>query len=121
MRLSMDRRKLLVASLLITARPSQAQSLWDWLSNPDAAARIHAILCQHLSLSSDHAILVPDFIKRLKTEGLHTENPQQLRDWLLDKGQEQQLAAYVVEEFVIASNYFAVAAGQDSQLRILNV
>jgi len=119
MTLAINRRRLLGASLLVTAAPLKAESLWDWLSSADTPERLHAILVEHLQLQADHLALMPDFIRRLKSEGASTEKPERFKTWLLDHTQIQELEAYVVEEFLIASNYFAWKAGEDGRLCIL--
>ena len=121
MNLLTNRRTLISAALLAAASPSQAAFFQDWLSHQDNAEKIFLILQEHLNLKNDQRDLMPAFITRLKTTGLHTESPEELQKYLQDPSRSEELAAYIVEEFVVASNYFAVQAGEENQLRILQV
>ena len=64
--------------------------------------------------------LIPGFIDSLKTRDVHIENPETFDRWA--KGGEatrKELEAYVVEEFVVSTNYFSVCAGEESTFRLL--
>ena len=118
MTISLNRRKFFLgASVLMAATTSHAaESLMSWLSSQGAVTKIFAILQKHLGLKAEDATIVPAFIARLKTAG--TESPERLAAFLLDPRNASELEAYVVEEFVVGSNYLFVKAGQESSYKI---
>ena len=91
-------------------------------ADADHVAVIFDILSRSFGLSESQRPLAAAFLERLMTPGMHGESPQKLRQWLANLSLYQQpLMAYVAEEFVVASNYFAVTSGHEPELRILSV
>jgi hypothetical protein len=113
-----DRRNLLGASLLLASSPTHSGNFLAWLATPEATQEVFSILKKYLGLKEESLTLMPDFLYRLKTPGLHSESFEVFQSLASDKAQHEQLAAYVLEEFVVASNYFAVQAGEETELKI---
>lgn len=118
-----DRRRFVGLSL----------ALAPWAALPALAARaslapsatanlVFAILAPAYGLSERHRALMPAFLARLATPGLHTQSPQCVAAWLAaPERHRSELEVYLVEEFVVASNYFAVAGGYASDYSILSI
>ena len=120
MAVNMDRRSIVAASLLLASSPLQAGTFWQCLSTDDATERLHSILVEYLALDTRHKSLMPAFIKRLRTLGASTEAPERFHTWLHKPEHSSELSAYVIEEFVVASNYFAWKSGEDQALTIIH-
>jgi hypothetical protein len=80
------------------------------------------ILAHAYQLTERHRPLAGQFLQRLLTPGLHTQSPATLTRWLADpRTHHQELAAYVAEEFVVATNYFAVQDRHETELQLLTL
>jgi hypothetical protein len=94
-------------------------SLSRFLLSRSAEDDVFTILARHLGLTQSQRGVVRPFMERLATPGLHTESPELFQAWLARKeGYEANLEAYIVEEFLIASNYFAFQGGQVHELEV---
>ncbi len=122
MKPNLTRRSLVGSALLAISSQAFAHPWVDFLGQKDLDRSIFAILQQYLQLTEEDRPLMPAFIRRLQTKDLHTEDPETFKRWARGgKETQAELEAYVVEEFVVASNFFAVRAGEESRLRILPI
>ncbi|MFW7378438.1 MAG: hypothetical protein ACOH5I_06515 [Oligoflexus sp.] len=118
--LFITRRNLAKASCLLIPGQLFALNALGSVSYISSEDKIFSILQKHYQLNEADRSLVPAFLARLLTPGLSTQKAEVFSQWLLEsEAYSQELATYVVEEFVVASNYFAVLAGQEDKLRIL--
>ena len=116
----LSRRAFLGASITTVSTTAFASPILDFLSSDSAASEVFSILQTHLQISSADRHLVKPFLRRLRTPGLHTESPATFQSWLnRAPGYEENLAAYILEEFAVASNFLAVQGGHESRLKIL--
>ena len=107
-------------SLIAGSTSTMASPLLDFLTSDAAESEVFHILQEHLQINHRDRHLVKPFLQRLRTPGLHTEVPAVFDAWLArQEGYEQNLAAYVIEEFVVGSNYLAVRDGAEKKLKIL--
>ena len=114
-------RRLFVGSTLATSSIAFGEVSWiSWLATDAAEAKIFGYLKKHFELKDDQRGLARDFIVRLRTPGMHTEDPQAFQAMVRGKDGDTELERYVVEEFMVASNYFAILHGQDTQYRMLD-
>lgn len=117
--MSINRRTLVSTALFALSTQALAHPLLNFLGKDEAEDRIFGILQKHLGLSQKDRRLVPAFLQKLRTQNLSSEDPATFKRWLGDeKHFADELEAYVLEEFVVSSNYFAVKAGEESQLMI---
>jgi len=115
-----SRRQVAKACLLLLPGQAFASNTSRFFDLQTADDLVFSILKKSYQLQEEQRSLVPAYLTRLRTPGLHTQKPEVFHEWLNNsKIFHDQLNSYVVEEFVVASNYFAVQAGQDRQLRIL--
>lgn len=119
--MTVNRRNFLGISLSAAAAPAFAEgSIWTSLSGPNAVATVHAIVREHLQVGGEHLAVVADFTKSLQSSFSHTELPAEFRALLGSARTEQEaLANYVVQEFVISTNYLAYRAKEEAQLNLL--
>ncbi len=113
-------RRLFLGSSLASSSIAFGQVSWiSWLATDAAEEKIFGYLKKHFELTSDQRSLAKDLIARLRTPGLHTEEPEAFQAMLRGKEGDLALETYVVDEFMAGSNYFAVLMGQESQYRMM--
>lgn len=119
--MTFNRRNFIGISLGAAAAPALAEgSLWKTLSGPNAVATIHAIVKEHLELGDEHLHLVARFTKSLQSSLSHTEEPEDFRALLAaGRSEKEALANYVIQEFVISTNYLAFKAREEAALSLL--
>ena len=114
------RRTLLTAAGLALSSQALAHPWVDFLHGQDLVGRVQAILERELGLPEAAQGLVPAFVRKLQSRDLSNEQPETFARWAHGgKRTQSELEAYVVEEFIISSNYFAVVAGEETSWRLL--
>lgn len=108
-----NRRSLLQGALVAAAVPTTSMA-----AEADAAARIFGMLQLTLGLDESARALMGPFVASLQTPDKHTESPETFAHYLAAHD-SYELAAYVLEEFVISSNYLAVQVGEERELRLV--
>lgn len=112
-----NRRGFLSSTLGVATAPALASPMAQFFTNQEAVTLVQETLETYLKVKSVDRALVLQYIERLKTPGLHTEDPEVFQGWLDGgPGAEENLKAYILEEFIAHSNYFAVVAGEESKL-----
>ncbi len=115
-----SRRALLTTAGLALSSQALAHPWIEFLSDENLLARVKGILQRELNLPSEAETLLPRFVRNLQTRDLHTESPETFAR--MAKGgklTQSECEAYVVEEFVVSTNYFAVIAGEETTWRLL--
>ena len=120
-----SRRRFVGTAAKAATSISLAGTLASLLASPDVQGRVADLLVAHLpELCGGPLAIGPDvvaaFVARLKTPGLHSDSPATFHS-LATRGDAADLAAYLVEEFMVASNYFEFQAGDATTLHILPV
>lgn len=116
-----NRRSFLTGTALAGAALAGPNLLLRWLEEPEAEARIFAILKQHLGLGEQDRALALAFATSLKTSSRHHLSAAALQRKLDTKQlaeRENELALYVVQEFMVSSNYLAYQAGYEPTLAL---
>ncbi len=112
-----NRRGFLSSTLGVAATPALATPVARFFTGNEAVNLVQETLETYLKVKTVDRSLVLQYIERLKTPGLHTEDPAVFQSWLDGgPGAEENLQAYILEEFIAHSNYFAVVAGVESKL-----
>ncbi len=120
-----NRRNFLRTTVIAGAAFAGPEILINLLSAPDANVQVFSILEKHLGLTAQHKPLVLEYTRSLQTSSRHHLSAQAFEDKLKMAGkrsrkqQENDLATYVIEEFVVSTNYLAFAAGYETNLQIL--
>jgi hypothetical protein len=116
----LSRRSFLSTTLAAVSTSSLASPLGDFLTTDAAAREIFSVLQAHLHLTDADRHVAAPFLARLRTPGLHTESPATFDAWMNRKpGYEHNLAAYILEEFVVCSNYLAAQSDPTIKLKVL--
>lgn len=116
------RRQFLGFSLLLAPLPGLDGSACALARLKTHEDLVFDILAHAYRLGEHHRPLAGQLLQRLLTPGLHTQSPATLTRWLADpRTHHQELAAYVAEEFVVATNYFAVQDGHEAELQLLTM
>lgn len=116
-----NRRQLLGTSLAASSvlLPGTVSAA-DLFGTAEGADRVFAILQKNLKLSSMQRDLVNAFTASLKASESHHESPAAFRAKLANPQSAAELEAYVVQEFLVSTNYIAYAAGEAQTLAILS-
>ena len=115
------RRSLLTAAGLALSSQALAHPWIAFLQDKDITRKVTQILQRELQLPIAAEVLIPSFVKNLQTRDLHTEQPETFARWAEGgKTTQSEFEAYVVEEFVISTNYFAVVAGEETRWRFVS-
>ncbi len=116
-----NRRTLLTAASLALSSQALANPWIEFLKEDDLQSKVKQVLQRELKLPEEAESLLPKFVQNLQTRDLHTERPEVFARWAKGgKATRSEFEAYVVEEFVISSNYFAVAAGEELNWRLVS-
>ena len=120
MSIALNRRKFLGASAFFAAATGtqvKADTFMSWLSQDGAVTKVFNMLQKNLGLKNEAAEIIPAFIERLKKNG--HEPAERFTHFLLDPRAARELEAYVVEEFVVNTNFLFVRAGQATRYKLL--
>lgn len=118
--MSFDRRNFIGLTLIAASAPALAEgSLLKTLSGPNAVQTVHGILKEYLKIADEHLPLVAKFTASLQFSLTHTESPSAFRELLNDATDQETFANYVVQEFVISTNYLAFSAKEATALTML--
>ena len=99
------------------ATPALANPLAQLLSPDKAEELVIDTLEQYSRIGRIERTMAREFLQRLMTPGLHSEDPATFKSWLEGgPGSEENLQAYILEEFVAHTNYFAVVEGYETML-----
>ncbi len=112
-------RRQLLSGIGITLSSQAIAHPWlDFLQDTGLKKRVLEILKRHLNIPLPAEVLVGDFVRSLQTRNLHTEKPEVFRRMAESADAQAELEAYVVEEFVVSSNFFAMQSGEDQAWRL---
>ncbi len=107
----------MLGSSLAFAGPSK--SLQSLLLESSGEVKVRAILRKHFGLDSSHDKLVRSFYTSLLTSEKHSERPEFFMEQLKGRELQDRLERYVLEEFVVCTNYFVLSEGDKSELKLV--
>jgi hypothetical protein len=119
----LNRRSLLgtmatLSSTLALGAVSQP-NLLSLLQNPTSADKVKGILKRNFDLSFAREQSFQDFFESLLDAKAHRENRQFFLEHLENRDLEHRLELYVIEEFVVSTNYLMILSGKASELAML--
>lgn len=121
---TLSRRRILAffaTTLSGVALGKGSKSLEHLLLDPQGLTKVRGILRFHFALDESHDAVIRDFYKSLLTTGLHSENPDFFLEHLEKDALEDRLEGYVIEEFVVNTNYLEINEGRLNDLRFIHV
>lgn len=117
-----SRRSFVGASMVATAAAalvSKPAGLIDWIAKPDAHDRVFAILQQHFGLQTNDRALSDAFVQALKADGTRHECRPPVGERLnSNQAEGESLELYILQAFVMATNYASYASGQGERLEL---
>ncbi|MCX6110570.1 MAG: hypothetical protein NTZ90_13315 [Proteobacteria bacterium] len=93
--------------------------LYRFLAAPDAADAVMRILVAHLALTPADLALVEDFTLSLGGAGRHLALVSYFQQMAEKIVTDAELAAYVVQEFFVSTNFIAYYKGEAPRLQML--
>ena len=112
-------RRLFIGMSALSATTVCAQtSLMASLKKPESFERVANIIKANYPLPGNSEKVLKGFYQRLLTTAEQTQNPQYFRQILDEKRAHQRLESYVIEEFLVQTNYMAVIQGECNSLAI---
>ena len=95
-------------------------TLLELFSDEGAEQRVFDVLRTHFNLPESARRVIPDFVASLRYKLVHRESPEYFERLLSlkDENGQDAFAAYVMQEFVICTNYYAVQAGHETELNL---
>lgn len=118
---NINRRRFLGFSILLAPAPMLLSRKGLWLAEAEFETDlVLGILAPIYNLSAQHRDLVAGLVEALKTNSPHGVDPALFKSWLA-RGPKQapELKTYLVEQFVVRTNYFAVQDGQCRELQLV--
>ena len=117
--MSLTRRSFLGTSLAVGASLSAPAALIGILKTKDAAATVFGILSEHLKINFDHMNVVEAFTGSLSSSMVHHQTPETFHAKIQANEAREELAQYVLQEFLISTNYLEFHMGKTQQLALL--
>jgi hypothetical protein len=115
---SISRRHFVGGGAALVATPALSNPIAQLLAPDKAEELVIETLETYSKIGRIDRTVAQEFIKRLMTPGLHTEDPATFKSWMEGgPGAEENLKAYILEEFVAHTNYFAVVEGYEKVIR----
>ena len=121
MNMFLNRRGFLGSSLAVSSVLITSTALASILHRSDAADQVLAILQKNLKISANHRPLVAAFTESLQQSDRHHQTAAAFENKLSADTEADQLELYVVQEFVVSTNFLAYAAGQEKNLVLISV
>ncbi len=121
---TVNRRKLLGAFALSTstvALGGVGLNLESLLLGSEGEEKVKRIIKEHFQIKPSDEVSLRDFYQSLLLAKDHRENQRFFLDHLDRKELEERLQIYVIEEFVVSTNYLAVAGDDKKILKMLSV
>ena len=115
-----NRRRLISLAVLTssTAALSAPLSIIDFLNSQKANGRSKPSFANTLRWPMTPTPVLGEFYRSLLVGENHREDRKFLMDHLQRKELEERLEVYVIEEFVVSTNYLHVLAGEVSSLKM---
>ncbi len=119
---NMSRRRFMaVAGGVPVASLSTPPTLSWLLENHLGSDRVYAILQPILDLQPRDMQVVRSFYQSLLSIEEHGKNAEELRALLLDSSKSEELAQYLLEEFVTTTNYLEIRENREGTLVFLGI
>lgn len=116
-----NRRKLLGIALATTSTVALAESpfsVFSFLQSSEGEAKVKAIVVKYFERAKGSDAVLGAFYRSLLAGTQHHENKAFFLEHLEKKELEVRLETYVIEEFVLSTNYLHVVAGEEPALRM---
>lgn len=117
-----NRRSFLTTTVLASATLVGPGALAaHWLETPEAFSKVFSILKEHLGLQDEHKTVVAEFTRSLQSSARHHLSAKAFQAKLKTEAgkDENELSLYIVQEFMVTSNYLAYHNGLEKSLRLL--
>ncbi|RZA19670.1 MAG: hypothetical protein EOP10_19275 [Proteobacteria bacterium] len=115
-----NRRRLISLAVLTssTAALSAPLSILDFLKTSEGECKVKAIVHKYFTVADNADTVLGEFYRSLIVGENHREDRKFLMNHLQQKELEERLEVYVIEEFVISTNYLHVLAGEVPYLKM---
>ncbi|RYZ86025.1 MAG: hypothetical protein EOP04_14705 [Proteobacteria bacterium] len=115
-----NRRRLISLAVLTssTAALSTPLSIIDFLKSSEGELKVKAIVRKYFAVAEDADPVLGAFYRSLLVGESHREDRKFLMDHLERKELEERLEVYVIEEFIVSTNYLHVLGGEASSLKM---
>ncbi len=94
-------------------------SLKSLLQSSEGESKVRSILRKHFPLEGAGEQTITEFYQSLLLAKSHREDQKFFLDHLDNKELEERLEIYVIEEFIVSTNYMMILAGETTELRML--